>query len=294
MAKKAVQQKPQTNAVTTTEAKLPAWLQGYEGPSGSENIDSEDVTIPRLKIAQSISEEVKDGRLQEGALFLNVTGEAIWEPGDPPLPVIIVGNAKEYILWRPRKDGGGILARARPVTQSGVRRYAWDKPNQSFDVKVDGKVKVTWKTKRYIDEDGLAEWGSEIPKEEGSGIAATAHHNYVVVLPGNIVAAVSMARSGVKRAKDLNAAIKMRGRVPLYATRWLLDTADDKNAEGQQYKNWRIRPDGWVSQDDVNAMGLAQLAEGFKDTTINVDHSDGSDDEIVGRRRRRDADPDME
>ena len=183
----------------------PDRVKGYKGPLGTENIDSADVTIPRLKIAQSLTPEVKDGKLDEGALFLNVTGQPVWKKGDDALPLIILSQAKEHILWRPREDnGGGILARAKPVRKDGVTRYRWDKPNQSFEVKVGGKVKVVWKTKEYIDQDGLAEWGSEIPGDKESGIAATAHHNYVVLLPthNNVVAAVSMSRAGVKKAKE--------------------------------------------------------------------------------------------
>src|SRR3990167_3069662 len=192
-------------------ANLPKFLQGYKGPLGTETIDSGDVTIPRLKIGQAMSDEVKAGQVSEGDLFLNVTGEVVAAAGDP-LSALIVARQKEFILWRPREDnGGGILARAKPVRDKGVTRYRWDKPNQSFEVKVGGKVKVTWKTKEFIDQDGLDQWGSEIPGDKESGIAATAHHNYVVMLPehNNVVAAISMSKSGVKKAKDLNAALKM-------------------------------------------------------------------------------------
>jgi hypothetical protein len=252
---------------------LPDYLRNYRGPTGAENIDREDITIPRLKIAQAIADEVKNGQLQEGDLYLNVTGEALWSPGDKPLKAVIVAITKEYILWRPRKDGGGILARAKPVMHNGTKRYQWDKPNQSFDVRIDGKVKVTWKTKRYIDEDGLGNWGTEIPGNKDSSPAATEHHNYVVVLPDrdNIVAAISMTRSGVKRAKDWNTKIKMRGAsTVVHSTQWLIETTDDQNSNGDRYKNWLIKAvPGFVAPEDFAEYDL--LAKSFRENNFNVD-----------------------
>lgn len=289
MAKNAKAQKStavavrENKAVALGAANLPAFLSGYKGPLGTEDIDSNDVTIPRLKIGQSMSPEVKDGNVAEGELYLNVTGEVVWKPGDAPLPVLIVARNKEFILWRPREDnGGGILARAKAVKEGGVTRYKWDKPNQSFEVKVGGKVKVVWKTKKYIDEDGLDQWGSEIPGDDESGIAATAHHNYVVLLPthSNIVAAVSMSKSQVKKAKDLNAAIKMGdARYPLPTRKFTIVTIDDANQAGDKFKNWNVKPDGYLGEDDQDLAAQAMnYFAGFQTTAFTVDQSDGGDD----------------
>ncbi len=272
----------ENKAVATTD--LPKFLQGYKGPLGTEDIDSGDVTIPRLKIGQAISEEVKSGKAAEGDLFLNVTGEVVCPVGEE-LPCLIVARSKEFILWRPREDnGGGILARAKPVREGGVTRYRWDKPNQSFEVKVGGKVKVVWKTKEYIDQDGLGEWGSEIPGDKESGIAATAHHNYLVLLPthNSVVAAVSMSKSGVKKAKDLNAALKMGDiRYPMPTRKFSLSTVDDKGQGGDDYKNWSVKPDGYLDLDGEDA-DLGRLAmnffTGFSQTGYSVDQSDAEQD----------------
>lgn len=297
MATKKNEKATKSTAVAVRENKapalagsaLPAFLAGYKGPLGTEDIDNNDVTIPRLKIGQSMTPEVKSGEVKEGDLYLNVTGQTIYSEGEDPLPCVIVARGKEFILWRPREDnGGGILARAKPVKVNGVTRYKWDKPNQSFEVKVGGKVKVTWKTKTYIDEDGLGEWGSEIPGDDESGIAATAHHNYVVLLPtkDNIVAALSMSKSQVKKAKDLNAAIKMGDvRYPLFARKFTIATMSEKNDQGD-FKNWTVKPDGYLGPDDADLAALAgNYFQGFQSTGYNVDHSDGDEaaDESKGR-----------
>lgn len=277
-------------AVKTPSAVVarPAFLQNYQGPLGNEGIETGDVTIPRLKIAQAITSEVKAGDLKEGELYLNVTGQSVWRPGEAPLQAVIVAQAKEYILWRPRKDGnGGILARAKPVKENGVVRYKWDRPNESFDVKVEGKIKATWKTGEYIDQDGLGDWGSEIPGDKKSGIAATAHHNYVLVLPtqGNMIAAASLSKSQVKKAKDLNAVLKMvRPDLPIGAKLFKVVTIDDFAGENQ-FKNWKFAFDSAVEDENLGSFALS-VQQGFQGQGFNVDQSDvAGSDEDQGRTK---------
>jgi hypothetical protein len=263
-----------------TAVGLPAYLQNYKGPLGTEGIDKDDVTIPRLKMAQSMTTQVKDGDMEEGALYLNITGEALWNPGDKPLRVVPIAQAKSYILWKDRKDGGGILARAKPVRgKDGVTRYKWDKPNQSFDNKVDGKTKVVWKTKNYIDEDGLGEWGSEIPGNKESGMAATAHHDYVFALPDHdgLICAVSMSKSQVKKAKDFNATLKMGGDAPIFSRVFELSTAPETNEHGS-FANYSLKPAGFVEKKE-DFEKFAAYSKGFTGTGFTVDQSDGGDDD---------------
>jgi hypothetical protein len=256
---------------------VPDYLKGYTGRTGTEGIDSSDVTIPRVKLGQSMSEEVKDGSVKEGALFGNVTKQLFAEPG-VTLPFVTLWRGKEYILWRPRKDnGGGILARAKLVLDNGVKRYKWDKPNTEFEVKVEGKTKVVWKTKNFIDEDGLDQWGSEIPGQDDSGIAATAHHNYIVVLPtfDEMVTALSLSKSSAKKAKDFNALLKLGGNIPMWARQFTVKSIDDQK-DSDKFKNYAFANDGFVPADAFKR--YERMAEGFAGKDISVDHSDGDDD----------------
>lgn len=256
-----------------TDVSVPDYLQGYKGRTGTEGIESTDVTIPRIKIGQDMTEEVQDGTLARGALFLNVTKQVLAEPG-APMPFTPLWRNKEYILWRPRKDnGGGILARAKLVQTKDGPRYQWDKPNQSFEVKIEGKTKVVWKTKNFIDEDGLDQWGSEIPGQKDSGIAATAHHNYLVVLEDGLVAAFSLSKSQAKKAKDFNALLKLSS-APMWARKFNATTIDEKNDQGT-FKNVKFDNAGFV--DAETYARYEAMAAGFAGRSINVDHSDGED-----------------
>lgn len=263
-------------AVAVVNSSLPSYLAGFTGPTGTEDIGAEDVTIPRLKIGQDMNKEVQSGDVERGDLFLNVTGATLVEAGTK-LPFVLLARAKEYILWRPKKDnGGGILARAKPVqTPDGVR-YAWDKPNTTFDVKVEGLVAVKWKTKTYIDEDGLGDWGSEIPGDKDSKIAATAHHNYVVVLPthDDLLVALSLSRTAAPKAKDFNAMLKM-GKGPLQSRIYAVETFDDSR-DGHDFKNYKFTSAGFVPEA-ADFQRYEALALSFKTKTYNIDQTDGDD-----------------
>jgi hypothetical protein len=233
---------------------VPAYLKGYTGPMGTEGIENDDISIPMIKIGQGTSLEVKSGEVAEGDFFLNITGEVLGN-AESPMRAVIIASTKEYILWRDRKyEGGGIMARAKKGKVDGKTVYLWDKPNQTFVNKVDGKHKVEWTTGEYlVADEGLDAWGSEIPGNEDSGKAATAHHNFLVILPdhGNMVAALSLSRSQVRKAEDLNGILTMKGSagLPLFVNLFEFTTIDVTNKEGQQYKNYKFRPAGLIPDE---------------------------------------------
>lgn len=286
MAKAAAMAQEASKEVAVREEEgavsLPDFLADYKGPIGTETIQDEDVTIPRLKIGQSMSDEVKDGSVKEGALYINVTGQAVWSPGDPPLEALIVAQSKEYLLWRDQKDnGGGLMARARAVREDGVTRYKWDKPNQKFENRVGGKVSVVWETKTYVDENDIGDWGSEIPGDSESGKAATEHHNYLLMLPqhGNIVVAVSLSKSANKVAKNLNAALKMGdNRVPVPLRLWHVTSVDETSDENK-YKNWQLKQAGYLGKNRTDLAKLAmELFKTYQTNDYVVDQSGAGDE----------------
>lgn len=265
----------------------PSYLDNYRGKTGAEDIASDEINIPRLKIGQDMSKEVQAGDVERGDMFLNVTGETILTGGER-LPFVVLKRYKEVILWRPQKDGGGILDRAQAVkTEDGVH-YAWSKPNSEYEVKVEGKIKVTWKTGEYADTDGTLEWGSEIPGDDESGKAATEHQNYIIALPtrDNMVVALSCSRTALPKAKDFNALLKMSSK-PLQARLFTVETVEDSR-DGHDFHNIKFRPnkgeiEGGVT--DTNTLfvssdlyGLyADMAASFEGKSIVVDQTDGGD-----------------
>lgn len=260
--------------VATVEAGgVPAYLAKYQGRTGAEDIAPEDMSIPRIKLAQGLSEEVKDGTVPDGAFFLNISGEVLAEPGTP-LRFTPIARGKEFILWNPQR-GEGIIARGKRTFDPETKRmrYEWDKQDQTFEVKFKDGPKVKWSTKKFVDENGMDQWGSRIPGDDESGIAATAHHNYVVVLPdhGNMVAALSLSRSQVKRAKDLNALLNLNS-APIFSRVFEVKSVGEKNDDGDFY-NYKFAPAGFV-ESEADFKNFEAMFKNFEEAGYTVDQSD--------------------
>lgn len=99
--------------------QLPAHLQN-ESKRGSENVTQEDVTVPRLKMLQYISDELKRGHesydenAEAGMLKHSITGELL---GDE-VYVINVMYSRRWNLWRTRKAGGGLIKSCASATEA--------------------------------------------------------------------------------------------------------------------------------------------------------------------------------
>ena len=220
--------------------------------------------------------EVQAGDVARGSLFLNVTGEVLAAPGEV-LKIIPVVQSKEFILWQDRQfDGGGIFARAKKVFDPDTEefRYAWDKPNQTFLNKIKGILPVEWHTMTYVDENAMDKFGSANINDPDSHPAATAHHNYLVVLPdhNNLVAAMSLSSSQVKRAKDFNFMLNS-GDAPIFSRLFAVTTYDDMSKAGDEFKNINFKPAGFV--EDPNVFSFTKgLFERFSAKGFTVDQSD--------------------
>jgi len=268
---KAVAKKQTAGAVA-----VPDFMKNYVG-EGQDDISRDDITMPRLKLGQALTPEVQEGLAGEGDLIHNITREAICPAGEK-LRIIAIAYTKEYILWYDRDgpQGGGIAARAfREKQPDGTVRYKWDKPNTTFSDKLDGKLPVEYTTSEYIDQDGLGEWGSQVPGDADSAPAATAHHNYVLILPDhdNQMVAISLSKSSEGKAKEFNTLQKM-GPVPTYARIYELGTFTDvSKKKGDKFANYQFGK--WnVVEDEDQFNALRDLHLSLKEKGVNVDFSD--------------------
>ncbi len=118
--------------------------------------------------------------------------------------------------------------------------------------------------------------------DKDSKIAATAHHNYIVVLPtqDDLLVALSLSRTASGKAKDFNATLKM-GKGPLQSRLYTVETIDDSR-DGHDFKNYKFKNVGYV--DEASFKRYEALATSFKGRTINVDQSDGDDAPVADER----------
>lgn len=91
------------------ETQVPDYIR-QGGNRGSENVGTDDITVPRIEIVQSLSpcrnskkaEYIKGA--EEGMLYNSVTRE-LHPNGVTLCPVLFT---KQYLLWKDRKAGGGF------------------------------------------------------------------------------------------------------------------------------------------------------------------------------------------
>lgn len=97
--------KDESIAVPETDTELAVI---NEAPMGFEDEESGDMIIPRVKVCQTLSPEVRERTAEEGDIINSLTGEKL--NGKVFIPVFKFNN---HILWRERSEGGGIICIAR-------------------------------------------------------------------------------------------------------------------------------------------------------------------------------------
>lgn len=218
---------------------VPDWMKGKAG-EGVESIRPEDVEIPRIKLIQALSPEATEGG-KPGQFWHTIMMTDL----GPALEVIPVYVDLRYILWRPRKAGGGILARS----WDGM---TWEPPQGEFTVSLDNGRTATWRLAPRVAQSGLADWGSSDPSDPQSQPAATRMYNVVVMLPLRpdlSPSVVTFQRSSVKIARRFIAQLKI-STAPAYGMRFKMAAEKERNRQNQEYFNFRMSSLGLVERED--------------------------------------------
>lgn len=200
--------------VVTNE--VPEWLKQGQA-RGAENVTTDDMIIPRIELIQALSPARKktdpayiEGA-EEGMLYNNVTRQLFGES----VTVVPVYYAKQYLVWKDRKAGGG--------GSNGFRGAFSDKMSA---------------------DNAIAALG-----EEGLEAIDTAQH-FVLVRVGDEwqEAVISMAKSKMKVSKRWNSLIRMT-QTDSFARAYKLSAVTETNARNESYFNFNVNPLGFVTKD---------------------------------------------
>lgn len=245
-------------------ATPPALVEGER--TGLEGLGKEDYKIPRIKLLQPLSPEIKSyqGKAIPGEFWHTGANKSL---GSEFLMVpCVVG--KRAVLWRPRDDGnGGILAFSKDAVN-------WDRGgNTTFDVELKGGIKVKWNTGKSVSSSGLLEFGSSNPADNNSSPAATLAYEYLVYLidhPELSPCVYGIQRTGVNSAKQLNAHLAMTQR-PTYrvAVRCF---ADEKTKGRNAWHVPAFDPAGYASDELVKR--TKAIAENFASYETEIEQED--------------------
>jgi hypothetical protein len=265
------------NAVVTQgfDDNLPAFMQDDVG-LGTEDMHQDDLEIPRLKLMQGLSPELREINELRAGMFYHSAADFIFEGPFLAVPLLM---DRRYILWRPRDSGGGILARADDSVH-------WTPADTDFRVtldKRDGGREVIWRTAKTVKQSGLAEWGSMNPDDPKSPPAATLMYNYLLAFPeypDMVPAVFTFQRSSIKAARKLNTKIKTI-KAPIFGVVYQFSSVEDHNTAGNDYYNVQAQAFGRVT-DQTMYEEYRAIHDAYSDKGMNIRDLESAQDEGYG------------
>jgi hypothetical protein len=158
--------------------QVPDFMLKDEGDrAGLEALRPEDMKRSRIMLLQALSPQVAQHRGQAipGDFWHNIANMSIGNQ----FAMVVLNTNRRVILWKPRHEGGGILAFSR----NGLE---WDSGgNQTFHIKPDKDSDrlIPWNTGKNVHVSKLTQWGTYDPTKQNSPPAASTSYEYLVYLP---------------------------------------------------------------------------------------------------------------
>jgi hypothetical protein len=217
---------------------------------GVNNLGSEDLAIPFIKVLQKMSDELDDlDNAKAGDIYNTVTKDVV--KGKDGVRVINCAYNLQYIEWEPRGTGTGA---PHAIYGAGDDIPTTERGDDNKDYVVDGNGRYLERTAQHyilvVDEDGVTQQA---------------------LLP--------MKSTQFKKSKQWNSAmrsLKMKDgngslfTPPRFSHIWKLETVSEENKNGS-WHGWQISKDGVV--EDVNVYQEAKLfAESIQAGQVNVKH----------------------
>lgn len=246
MATKAAEKKAKQEVATTAE-QLPEWLKGkMDDDRGSENVEAEDLVIPRLELVQALSKCRKKSDpayiegCEEGMLYNNLTRELYGES----VILVPVFFKKEWLLWRDQEEGGGFAGAHPTLSDAERERQNQDDPDEWESIETHQHFCL------LVREDGATE---------------------------EVV--VSMAKSKMKKSKQWNSLIRINGG-PRFSRKYVYEGVPEQNDKGQDYYNVNVKNAGFVTQEifEHAEKTYGSISSGKAKADYSYDDTPGAED----------------
>jgi hypothetical protein len=245
---------------------LPAHAQ-QKSERGNEDVSTEDLQVPRLKLIQAISDELKknnplyNAEAEAGDLLNSVTKELFkMETG---LYVINLRFVKRWNVWRDRKYKGGGLCGSFPTEAEAIQC-------RNTLAQADGLP--------MADEEALAQYYE---------VMETPEHWCLQINPETCEMSpiiVDMPKTKAKISRQWNTVIKQR-MGDRFSTIWKVTSQEAQNGSGDDYHNYNFEPAFYVPDElfpkveneykNVNAMFVKVMpTEEQSRAAADADHDD--------------------
>tara|TARA_R110000787_G_scaffold102349_1_gene208399 strand:- start:3585 stop:4376 length:792 start_codon:yes stop_codon:yes gene_type:complete len=255
--------KKKTGEVATMDENMDESMFAADAGVGVNDLGSEDLAIPFLKVLQKMSDELDDlDGAKAGDIYNTVTKDVV--KGKDGVTVINCAYTLQYIEWEPRGTGTGAPHR---IYGAGDDIPQTERGDDNKDYVVGGDGRYLERTAQHyvliVDEDGMTQQA---------------------LLP--------MKSTQFKKSKQWNSAMRAlkmkdsRGNLftpPRFSHIWKLETVSEENKNGS-WHGWQISKDQPVKSTNVYAEAKL-FAESIQAGQVNVKHvreedKSSSDDDL--------------
>jgi len=223
------------NEITLATDKMPAHVKQSAG-RGNENVSSDSMTIPRIKLLQKMSPEVD----KHHANFIEDA-----DPGDflnsltnenygSDLYTISVTFKDDHVVWKKREAGGGFLGTYRSAAEAEAAIKEQDKPDEYDIVQTHSHVLLL--------------------KDPKTGVLS-------------MPVIMDFASSKLRVSRSWNSQINIKGG-DRFSGLWKLSAVATQNRSGQQFMNLDVSFEGWAQDADYKL--AEEFYEKMKDVTIEA------------------------
>ena len=252
--------------LATTE--LPAYMAGSKG-QGFEHTKQEDFIMPRFLLVQALSPEIAAGIAKPGEIVHSNTKKNF----GTEIFVIPVLKTEQWLLWKPRDMGGGLIA----TSFDGIHT------REGADIKGSG-LKGFIEAKAGKFEEILA----EAPIDDMMKAFEEQLWTHYMIIPcitagESVPVALSLSSTKMKVGRQLlSAARQLHPEAPLFGQKYRFYSVPEKSAAGFDYFNFAFESLGFCTDKEF---ALAKSCyNGLKPVHIGTEESAPEKTPPVGKR----------
>lgn len=220
---------------------------------GSEDVRSDDMSLPRLEIIQDLSPQRKktEAAYIEGAeegMAFNTASNQLYGTDGKPIVIIPCYFRKEWLVWKDRKAGGGFGG-------------AFNSPEEAEDA--------------VRNQENPDQWAAQDTQQH---FCLLVHPDHTEAEPHVEEIVLSLSRTKMKMGRKLNTLVQTSGG-DRFSRAYQLSVVQDQNSNGDKFFNWSVKQLGFVPK---HLFALAEsvyeaIKAGTKDVSRNYEKADGSE-----------------